>query len=94
MDRDLLASWLRSVEEAKRHQTVFRQSLGKITRYFKPKQKPNIPPMSSRLTASTELSDSESASIDRLSVMSLLKIMMMILLLCLAIWIQVDCYIE
>ena len=71
MDRDSLACWLRSVEEAKRHQLVFRQSLGKITKYFKPKQKSPKPPMSSSLATLTELSYSESTSYDQCSVISL-----------------------
>jgi hypothetical protein len=70
MDRDSLACWLRSVEEAKRHQSVFRQSLGKITKYFKPKQKSPNPPTSSSLATSTQLSDSESTSHDQCSVIS------------------------
>jgi hypothetical protein len=39
MDRDSIDCWLRSVEEAKKHQAVFRQSLGKITKFFKPKSR-------------------------------------------------------
>ncbi len=95
MDRDSLACWLRSVEEAKRHQSVFRQSLGKITKYFKPKQKSPNPPTSSGLATSTQLSDSEPTSQDQCSVISLAdyddQTMMMIPLLCLATWIQVEC---
>ncbi len=37
MDRDSIDCWLRPVAEAKKQQLVFRQSLGNITKYFKPK---------------------------------------------------------
>jgi hypothetical protein len=38
-DRDSLDCWLRSVEEAKRSQVAFQQSLAKITKIFKPRPK-------------------------------------------------------
>jgi hypothetical protein len=40
MDIDSMTCWLRSVEEAKHHQTNFRASLSKLSgRFFKPKQR-------------------------------------------------------
>jgi hypothetical protein len=56
MDRDSQDCWLHSVEEAKKHRSVFWQSLGKITQYFK--QKSKIPPKSPVEVVSSSLSPS------------------------------------